>query len=80
LCTATVKWFLVVRLTNTSRVLATHYRVVVQMPVCIRGYIRFEGSAPLKVKEDGTYYWEIVFRNGIDAPLFPDCPLIQSAV
>jgi hypothetical protein len=68
--------FILVRLTNTSKVLAQYYRAVIELPLRISsGGIRpHDGRLGLK---DGKDYWEIIAANSIGHPLFPQCTLVH---
>lgn len=69
--------YVVLRLTNTSNVLARFYRTVMEVPMRLStGYIAVEDA--LTGERNGRYFWQIVavppLRGG---PLFPSCPIHQ---
>jgi len=68
---------IVVRVNNSSKVMARHYAVVVHFPLRISSSLIFPEDANLESDPEGKRLWLFNFSNSPGSPIFPDSTLIH---
>ncbi len=68
---------IVVRVNNSSKVMARHYAVVVHFPLHISSSLIFPAEANLESDPERKKLWLFSFSNSPGAPLFPGSTLIH---
>jgi hypothetical protein len=66
---------ILVRLTNTSAVLARSYRLVLKVPLQLSSGVYIRPDDGLIFGKEGEEYWEVKMHNALKSPLFPDCQI-----
>ena len=70
-----------VRVQNTSKVLARHYKVIIQMPIRLSSGALIEpAGADLNKDSQGLSKWEFFCFNGTNGPLYPNSEFVHGVM
>lgn len=63
---------IVVRVKNSSNIMARHYAIIVHFPISVSSENIHPEGAIIGQDLDGISYWRFTFTNALGSPLFPD--------